>query len=82
MKSGIAHPVALMPWITVAHSLLPDWITLGNPHLSEVVTTDPTVMWPIMKPVSSKLHVSSSSMPYLAFMLNYMLKNYVFLSLS
>jgi hypothetical protein len=68
-KGGIAHPVALMPWITVVHSLLPGWTCFGRPDLSEAVTTAPVDIWPIIKPVSLKLYVSSSKIPYLALML-------------
>jgi hypothetical protein len=66
MKGGIAHPFALMPWISVVHSRLPCWTDLGHPRLSEAVTTSAVDIWPIMKPASSKLYVSLSWMPYLA----------------
>jgi hypothetical protein len=65
----MAHPVALMPIIAVTHSRLPCCTVLGLPRRSEAVTTALVDIWPIMKPVSSKLYESLSKMPYLALML-------------
>jgi hypothetical protein len=48
---------------------VPGWTCFGRPDLSEAVTTAPVDIWPIIKPVSSKLYVSSSRIPYLALML-------------
>jgi hypothetical protein len=39
IKGGIDHPLALIPWIAVTHSLFPGCIVLGLPLLSELVTT-------------------------------------------
>jgi hypothetical protein len=64
---GIAHPSALIPWITVVHSRLPDWTILGFPRLYAPVTTSCDDITPIIKPVSSKLYVSWSKMPYFSF---------------
>ena len=69
MKGGIVHPVALIPWMTVAHSLLPGWIVFSRPRLSKAVITAPRVIQPIIKPVSSKWYVSLSQILYLAFIL-------------
>ena len=51
------------------HSLFPCCTDFGRPRLSEAVTTEPVDIWPIIKPASSKLNVSSSRIPYLALML-------------
>ena len=69
MKGGTAHPLALMPYMTIVHSRLPGWTAFSRPRLSEAVTTAPVDIWPIMKPASLKLYVSSSWMPYLALIL-------------
>jgi hypothetical protein len=55
MKGGIAQPRALTPWITVAYSRLPGWASFALLRPSEVVTTMPVEMIPIINPVSSKL---------------------------
>jgi hypothetical protein len=68
-KGGIAYSVVLMPWITVVYSLLPGWTCFGCPDLSKAVITAPVDIWPIIKPVSLKLYVSLSRIPYLALML-------------
>ena len=68
MYGGIAHPSALMPWITVVHTRLPGWISLAFPRLYAPVTTNCEDVTPTMKPVSSKLYVSSSRMPYFSLM--------------
>jgi hypothetical protein len=68
IKGGIAYSLALMPWMTVVHSWLPGWTAFGFPCLSEAVTTALVDIWPIMKPVSSKLYVSLSWMLYFALM--------------
>ncbi|KAK1839874.1 hypothetical protein CCHR01_17510 [Colletotrichum chrysophilum] len=63
------HPSELMHSITVAHSRLPGWTDFALPRLSAHVTTIDAVITPIMKPVSSKLYMSPSPIPYLAIML-------------
>ena len=55
MKGGMAQPRALTPYITVTHSRLPGWASFALLRPSEVVTTMPVKMMPIMNPVSSKL---------------------------
>jgi hypothetical protein len=58
-----------MPAIAVAYSLLPGWIAFGRERLSKPVTTMLGQIWPIMKPVSSKFHVSLSRILCLALVL-------------
>ncbi len=55
IKGGIAQPRALTPYITIAHSQLLGWASFALLQLSEVVTTIPTKMTPIINLVSSKL---------------------------
>ena len=55
MKGGIGQPRALTPYITVAYSRLPGWASFALLKLSEVVTTMPTKIMPIINPVLSKL---------------------------
>jgi hypothetical protein len=69
IKGGRAQPLALTPWISVTHSRLPGWIFFRLPRFSEPVKTIWPCIAPIMKPVSSKLYVSSSPIPYLALVL-------------
>jgi hypothetical protein len=53
--------------ITITHSRLPGWTSVGLFRLSEPVTTFIVPIIPIWKPVSSKLWISSSWTLYLAF---------------
>ena len=69
IKGGIVHLVALIPQMTVAHSLLPGQIVFSYPRLSKAVTIALEVIQPIIKPVSLKLYVSLSQILYLAFIL-------------
>jgi hypothetical protein len=55
MNGGMAQARALTPWMTVAHSRLPGWASFALVRPSEVVTTMPAKMMPIINPVSSKL---------------------------
>jgi hypothetical protein len=57
-KAGIACLSALIPIITVAYSLLLGWIAFGLERLFEAVTTMLGQIWPIIKPVLLKFHVS------------------------
>ena len=66
IKGGIAHPLALMPCMTVVHSQLPGWTAFSRPRLSEAVTTALVNIWPIIKPASLKLQVLLSRILYLA----------------
>jgi hypothetical protein len=52
---GMAQLRALTPWITVAHLRLLGWASFALLRPSEVVTTMPAEMMPIINPVSSKL---------------------------
>ena len=69
IKGGIVHLVALMPQMTIAHSLLLGQIVFSRPRLSKAVITALGAIQPIIKPVSSKLYVSLSQILYLAFIL-------------
>ena len=51
----MAQPLALMPCMTVVHSLLPGWTAFGLPRRSEAVTTAPVDIWPIIKLALLKL---------------------------
>ena len=55
MNGGMAQPRALTPWITVAYTQLPGWASFALLQPSEVVTTMPVKIMPIINPVSSKL---------------------------
>ena len=55
MNDGIAQPRAFIAWITIAHLQLPGWANLALPQLSEVITTMPAKIMPIIKPVLLKL---------------------------
>jgi hypothetical protein len=55
MYGGIAQPVELTAWITVAYSGSHYCIVFGRVRCSELVTTIPMEILPIIKPVSSKL---------------------------
>jgi hypothetical protein len=55
MYDRIIQFCELTPWITIAYSRLPGWASFGFPFLLEFVTTIDAMIWPIMKPVSSKL---------------------------
>jgi len=48
MKDGIAHPIALMPWITLFHSRFPCCTIFGCPRRSELATTAPVDIMPII----------------------------------
>ena len=69
MKGGIVHPVALMPWMTVTHSLLLGQIVFSRLHLSKAIIIALEAIQPIIKPVLLKLYVSLSQILYLAFIL-------------
>jgi hypothetical protein len=68
-KGGIVYSLALMPLMTFGYSRLPGCTAFGCAHRSESVTALPGDITPSIKPVSSKLYVSSSSALYLAFIL-------------
>jgi hypothetical protein len=55
MNGGMAQQRALTPWITVAYSRLLGWASFALLQLSEVVTTIPAKIMPIINLVSSKL---------------------------
>lgn len=65
MNGGRAHPPALMHSITVVQRRSPGYMTVARPTVSTTTTfEDPGLAIPIAKPVSSKLYVSRSLIPY------------------
>jgi hypothetical protein len=55
INGGIAQPRALTPWITIAYIQLLGWASFALLRPSEVVTTMPAKIMPIINPVLSKL---------------------------
>ena len=60
IKGGIVWPAALTQTTLVTYSLLPCCRDFGFDRWSDAVTTTDELCMPIMKPVSSKLYMSSS----------------------
>lgn len=64
MHEGTIQPVEFIHSIVVTHSRLPGWIRWGFLGILDLVTTLVVAIRPIAKPVSSKLKMSSSRIPY------------------